>query len=392
VTVGDAAKTRLLAAIMSAGSISRAELSERTGLSPSRITKVVAPLVESGVVEEIAVAGPSSGPGRPRRLLAVRPRRGVAVGIKLAPSHVTGVLTDMESRILDQATRKLSSSRPDPAMRAMRELCGQLLAHPAAGGIPAMGLGIGVGGHVDSRSGVIVRSAIMGWERVAVADRLSAETGLRVVVNNDVNTLAVAERWFGKGRGVDSFAVVTIGIGIGCGLVLGGELYTGASGIAGEFGHLPVQPGGALCKCGNRGCLEAVASFPAILQSLRDSGVHCRSITQAVRLAREDDTPAGSRARDAFTAAGVALGRGLAGLCNLLNLQKIILSGEGLTAYDLLRSDVDAAWHAHSFSTAADDCELVFDLVDQYLWAKGAACLAIQEIVNSHALLTAQHK
>jgi predicted NBD/HSP70 family sugar kinase len=195
-----------------------------------------------------------------------------------------------------------------------------------------VGIGVGVGGHVDSRLGVCVHSGIMGWDDVAIADRLGAATGLPVVVNNDVNTLAVAEQWFGKGRGVRSFAVVTMGTGVGCGLVLNERLHVGASGLAGEFGHLPLFPEGPLCTCGNRGCLEAVASFPAILRSLRDNGVRCRSIPQAMRLARQAETAAGSLARSAFTAAGTAVGRGIAALCNLLNLEKIILSGEGVDA------------------------------------------------------------
>lgn len=181
--------------------------------------------------------------------------------------------------------------------------------------------------------------------------------------------------------------MVTTGIGIGSGLVLIGELYTGVSGSAGEFGHLPVLAHGPPCTCGSRGCLEAMASLPAILRSLRDDGIQCRSITRALRLAREE-SGTGSRAREVFAAAAAALGRSLSGLGNLLNLEKIILSEEGVRAYQTFRSDVDSAWRAYAFSSVAQDCELVFDKVDQYLWARGAACLAIQELVNSRALLT----
>lgn len=201
--MGDAAKTRLLAAIVGAGSISRTQLSERTGLSPSRITKVVAPLLESGVVEEIGATLTTSGPGRPRRTLAIRRHRGLTVGIKLAPVPVTGVLTDMEARILVRAVRRVRARGPEPALRATLEVCRELLAHPAAAGTPAVGLGVGVGGHVDARTGVLVQSGIMGWGRVDVAGFLVAETGLPVMVNNDVNAQAVAEHWFGKGRGIN---------------------------------------------------------------------------------------------------------------------------------------------------------------------------------------------
>jgi predicted NBD/HSP70 family sugar kinase len=343
--------------------------------------------LESGVIEEVALVS-ADGPGRPRRMLAVRRQRSAVVGIKLTPTLVTGVLTDMDSRVLARTDRRLVTSKPDVAMHAMRHVCEELRAHPAAARIPTVGIGVGVGGHVDSQLGVCVHSGIMGWDNVAIADRLRTETGLPVVVNNDVNTLAVAEQWFGKGRGVRSFAVVTMGLGVGCGLVLNEKLHVGASGMAGEFGHLPLHPDGPRCTCGNHGCLEAVASFPAILRSLRDNGVACRSIPQAMRLARKDTTTTGLLARNAFATAGTALGRGIAALCNLLNLDKIILSGEGVSAYDLFGPALDAAWRAHSFSTAADDCELIVDVVDQDLWATGAACLAIQNVVHSRVLLT----
>jgi predicted NBD/HSP70 family sugar kinase len=274
----------------------------------------------------------------------------------------------------------------------MRKVCDELRSHPAADQIPAVSVGVGLGGHVDSQLGVCVRSGILGWEDVAIADRLIAEIGLPVVVNNDVNTLAVAEHWFGKGRGIRSFAVVTMGLGVGCGLVVNDRLHVGASGLAGEFGHIPLHPDGPACTCGNHGCLESVASFPAIQRMLRDNGIQCRSIAQALRLARKDDTTAGALARQAFATAGTALGRGLATLCNLLNLEKIILSGEGVSAHDLFGPALEAAWRAHSFSTAADDCELIFDVVDQDMWARGAACLAIQNVVSSRVLLSPQQR
>jgi predicted NBD/HSP70 family sugar kinase len=167
-------------------------------------------------------------------------------------------------------------------------------------------------------------------------------------------------------------------------VVLRGRLYTGVSGLVGELGHLPLQPDGPECTCGNRGCLEAVASDQGILHYLQDHGVRdCRSVQQAERLAQDEETAAGAAAREAFDVMGRALGRGLAALCNLLNLDKVILSGEGVVTYDLFRSELKSSWRKHSFSSAADDCDLIIDPVDDDLWARGAACLAIQDLVTS---------
>ncbi|MBJ6613867.1 ROK family protein [Streptomyces sp. I3(2020)] len=202
-------------------------------------------------------------------------------------------------------------------------------------------------------------------------------------MNNDVNTLVVAERWFGQGRDLDSFAVVTVGPGIGCGLLLNGAVFSGATGLAGELGHLPLDPTGPMCSCGRRGCLEALASDRAVLRHLQDAGVHCEGIIEAMELARSGTGAAQTVARSAFTEAGTALGRGLAGMCNLLNLQKIIIAGEGAVAFDLFGPAMSQALQAHAFSTAAHDCDIHLDPVHHDLWARGAACLVIQDAVGA---------
>ncbi|MGH4017107.1 MAG: ROK family protein [Pseudonocardiaceae bacterium] len=382
-TVGEEAKVRILAAVLGGGSISRAGLAASTGLSPSRITKVVAPLLESGILREVGVAA-SGGPGRPQRMLAVNRDRVSVVGIKLGPSVVTGVLTGVDAQVIARAVRRLQSHEPSPTLWAAQEVYQELLSVAVANRVPPAALGVGLGGHVNTGTGVCVWSGIMEWRDVDIAGPLRMATGLPVLVSNDVNTLAVAEHWFGKGRGTESFAVVTTGAGVGCGLVLGGRLVTGVSGLAGELGHLPLQPAGHECTCGNRGCLETVASDEGILRLLREKGVWgCHSVQQALRLAEDEQTTAGAAAREAFTSAARALGRGLAALCNLLNLGKVILSGEGAIAYALFRPELEASWREHSFSSAADDCDLIIDLVDDDLWSKGAACLAIQELVSA---------
>ncbi|WP_051386203.1 ROK family transcriptional regulator [Actinokineospora inagensis] len=369
---GDVARSRVLAAILSAESISRAQLAERTGLSTSRITKVVAPLVAAGLVEDGALV--TAGPGRPRRMLRARLGQRAVVGIKLSPRGATGVLTDMGSQVLARAERTLDQPSPDDAIEAMREICAEL-----TGRVPITRVGVGLSGHVDGDSGTCVWSAILGWRDVAIADRLSAAVELPVVVNNDVNALAVAQRWFGAGRDVRSFAVVTFGLSVGCGLVFDNQLHTGSTGMAGELGHIPLVADGPLCTCGKYGCLEAVASFPAIVRALQEKGLACRSIVRAMRMARSGNEDALA----VFADAGTALGRGLATLGNLLDLDKIILSGEGVRTRDLVEPALRAAWRTHSMPSAADHCELVFVEVDHDMWATGAACLAIQSVVSS---------
>lgn len=390
--IGEQTRADVFAAILTAGPLSRTQVAQRLGLSASTVTKVVNPLVAADYLVETGetASRPSgsrrTGPGRPQKLLQVNETRHVVVGVKLAPHQVTGVLTDMRAQTLARTDRPLEDRAPAAALDAAAKVVAELLTAIPNSADRVLGVGVGVGGDVDAAQGICRYSGLLGWEKVDLAGPLWAATGLPIVVNNDVNTLVVAERWFGAGRDVDSFAVVTIGAGVGCGLLINGTLHAGASGLAGELGHIPLQPDGPECSCGNRGCLEALASYNAVLREIsRRGGPDHLDIASAIQLARAGAAggDAGEIARAAFASAGDALGRGLAVLCNLLNLEKIILAGEGVTAHDLFGPALAASLDRHAFSTAARDCELLVDVVDDDLWARGAACLVIRHAVRA---------
>jgi predicted NBD/HSP70 family sugar kinase len=376
-------RSAVFAAVLSAGGLSRTQIAQRTALSPSTVTKAVAPLVTNGYLVETGIGTKRGGAGRPQTMLAVNRERHAIVGIKLHPDHVTGVLTDMGAHVLARARRRLRAGRFERTMTAACSVVDELIAGRASQAEP-LGLGVALGGHVDVAAGRLVHSSILGWHDEDVAGPLRAGTGLLTIVGNDLDALTVAERWFGKGRGVDSFAVVSIGAGIGCGLLLHGRLYRSATGVAGELGHIPVEPDGPACRCGSRGCVESLASEAAVLRMVQErGGPVCSSVSHAARIARADPGADGEAARAAFARAGHALGCALATLCNLLGVQLIILSGEGVVAHDLFGPALEVAWRAHAFSTAARDCELTIDAVDDDLWARGAACLVVDEALSA---------
>jgi predicted NBD/HSP70 family sugar kinase len=374
----DMTRGRLFAEILTAGPLSRTQLARRSGLSQSTVTKVVNPMIEAGYVAE---AGEQSGGiGRPQRLLEVAADRRAAIGVKIGPGAVTGVLTDLRAQVIDQRTRPLTAGHdPSAALSAAAAVVWDLLAGHPGMREKLIGVGVGLGGHVAAGQGRVVRSGVLGWTGVDVSAPLAAATGLPTVAANDVDALAVAERWFGAGRGMDGFALVTVGPGVGCGLFLGGELVTGAGGLAGELGHIPMLIGGPECTCGNRGCLETIASDDAVLRRIAEDGGRSAGIEEAVAAARRGDPVA----RTAFEAMGTALGRALATLCNLVNPGRIVLAGERAGAFDLFGDACTRAWRAHSFSTAAVDCELIVDETDDALWARGAACLVIRDAVGA---------
>lgn len=381
-STADHTQAEIFAVILTQGPLSRTQVAQVTGLSPATVTKSVNPLVATGYLVEDGAAG--SGVGRPQRLLRVKRDRHAVLGIKLAPAVVTGVRTDMEAHVEARVARPIADSAPDTVLAAVTDIAAELLGAEPDVRERALAIGVGVSGHVDTAAGVCLKSGLLGWEDVDISGPLGAVTGLPVVVNNDVNTLVIAEKWFGHGRGVSSFAVVTVGAGVGCGLVIGGELYAGSTGLAGELGHVALDADGPECTCGNRGCLEAIASDRGILLGIATrGGPVMSSLDEAVMAARDDAGTTGSAAREAFQAAGSAVGQGISILLNLLNLEMVVLSGEGVVASDLFGEALRSGLAAHAFSTSARDCELVIRPVEDESWARGAACLVIREAVGA---------
>lgn len=221
--IGEQTRAEIFATVLTVGPISRSRLAERLGLAPSSVSRMLPRLLEHGYLRE-TVAAPQ-GRGRPQRMLHVNPDKHIVVGIKIGPAQISGVVTDMAANVLTRGEVPIADCAPQTALSAAATLTMDLLAKAPQGAGPVLGVGVGVSGHVDPATGICRYSALLDWTKVDVAGPLSEATGLMVVVNNDVNTLVVAERWFGQGRDTDSFAVVTVGAGVGCGLLLGGSLY-----------------------------------------------------------------------------------------------------------------------------------------------------------------------
>ncbi|MFE8977687.1 ROK family protein [Streptomyces cyaneofuscatus] len=378
--VGERTRAEIFAAVLTEGPLSRSGLARRLGVAPSTVTRLLPLLLEHDYLRETVTLTGSRG--RPQKMLRINPGKHVVAGVKIGPARVSAVITDMAAGVLARAEEPIGDSTPETALSAAASLTRRLLSEVPEAADRTLGVGVGVSGHVEPCTGVCRYSSLLDWDQVDVAGPLRAATGLPVVVNNDVNTLVVAERWFGRGRGVDTFAVVTVGPGIGCGLLIGGTLFSGATGLAGEFGHLPLDPAGPLCSCGHRGCLESLAGDRAVLRHVRDAGVTCTTIDEAAGLARSPRGWSRTAARAAFAEAGAALGRGLAVLCNLLNPQLIVIAGEGAAAHDLFGPAMSRALQAHAFSDAARDCSLHVDPVPHGQWARGAACLVIRDAVD----------
>jgi predicted NBD/HSP70 family sugar kinase len=361
------------------GPLTRAEISRRTGLSSGAVTKAATPLLDDGWIVELGrPSGDDHPTGRPATLVAVRAERASFLGIKVTGDELIGVLTDLTATPIATRRARLDSRDVGSVVRAIAHLAGRLVSAPRsrrAAGIH--GLGVTISGDVDRITGAVRHSPFLNWHGVPLARLVEAATGTSTVIENDVRALTIAEQWFGAGAGVTSFALVTIGTGIGCGLSIDGHVVTGAHGVSGEIGHLPVGATDRTCTCGNTGCVEAVASTQAIIEQTRQATGDPRlSMMDAVRLAHKGD-PA---VRTVFTRAGHALGMAIASVANLIGPERIIISGEGVASYDLFAEQIQQTFAARAFGAVAE-CELIVRPLPFEEWARGGAAVAAQQLV-----------
>jgi predicted NBD/HSP70 family sugar kinase len=376
------ASAQIFTTLLSQGPLSRVELSRRVGLSAAAVTRAVRPLLdERYVVEEPEgrsrreLAGLRIG--RPAMPLRVRADRAAFVGVKITEDEMVAVLTDLRADVQEAVHEGLPSHDVAGAVRLIGDVVGRLRRSLGRNHARLHGLGVSVAGDVDQRGGLVRNSPFLRWRDVPLADLVETATGVPTALDNDVRALTVAEQLFGAGVDASAFALVTVGAGIGCGLVVHDRVVTGFHGVAGELGHLPIDPAGPACSCGNRGCLEAIASDHAILRQVRElTGDPALTQHRCLELARAGHADV----RAVYTRAGHAIGLGIATVANLIGPSLIILSGEGLAAYDLFEEQIRQTYAAQAFGSAVD-CELLVRPLPFEQWARGAAAVAIQRMV-----------
>lgn len=352
--------------LRTAGPLSRADIAKRTGLAPSALTRLMRILIEEGVVEEVGRS--SSRGGRPATLIGLDREYAFSVGVKIERRRVLAARVDLGGVIAQRA----ESAIPDPPPPAETLDTIEGLVHGMLGG-RILGIGVCVSGFVDPASGVNLYSPILRWENVGILESLAPRFDVPIHVENDVNALALAESWYGAGACYQHFVCITVGEGIGAGVVIAGDVYRGAFGGAGELGHITIDPNGPVCRCRERGCLEVYASDRFLEEEAERLGFG--SIDELTAAARDGS----SEARQAYAQMGVNLGIGAKNLVNLLNPEAIVLGGErmdeGNLFFDAFRDEVCR----HAFPAEAAQLRIVPAQLGRDGFLIGAATLAAAE-------------
>jgi predicted NBD/HSP70 family sugar kinase len=302
--------------------------------------------------------------------------------VKLREDGLTVSVCDLAANVVHYHEAPLSTDvEPYQAVAVIGAAIEHSIEEAGVSRTAVLGVGVGISGLIDSARGLCCYSAILGWENVELGPALEYRLRMPVRIDNDVNTLAVAERHFGGGRDVSDFLLVTVGRGIGLGIVIGGELYRGAHGGAGEFGHMTVDTSADAppCNCGKQGCIEAIASDYGILRAAtgEDPGHLVEAaMSSLVSRAHAND----ERVRAIFARAGVALGVGLANLVNIFDPALVLLGGEGLRAGDLITEPMRATLPRHLFGRRGDEVQVAVRHTTEVDWARGAASLMLREV------------
>ncbi len=376
-------RSTVLNTIKTNGSISRVEIARQTGLSAATVTGITAELIANELIFE-KEEGDSSGGRRPI-LLAINPRGGYVVGIKLMEDHAIGAITDLEATIISKHSRNLKSRELPHAVDVLAGIVNYLVRETKIEREKLFGVGVGLAGIVDARNGVLRYSPIFGWRDVSLADLLKSHLNVQIYIDNDVNTLTLNEQLFGSGQGIGNFLTVTIGRGVGLGIVLNGQLYRGVNGGGGEFGHTVIEQDGQLCACGNKGCLETFVSDPALLRMASEAFLR-GEIPEEIKIMDELIKSAhngNSASCEIFRQAGEKLGHSIANLVNILSPEEIIISGEGVRAADLLFEPMRKAITRFVMPGLVEDTKVRIDVWEDDAWARGAASLVLQEIFKS---------
>lgn len=380
---------QVLERIRREGPISRVELAEATGQSRALVTNITAELIERNIIFEKA-ARPSGGKGRRRVLLALNPEAAYVAGVKVMGRNVSIVITDFQAgvrssqfipvQVSERSVGHLATIIQDGIVHCAREA----RLDPSS----LSGIGLALPGFVDHVSGRCLWTPIHTDTEAPLRDLVLERMGVPTYVENDANALALAELWFGHGVGLDDFIVVTVEQGVGMGMVVHGQLYRGGGGIGAEFGHVIVKTDGPSCRCGKRGCIESFAGGSGILQAAKKAhsqgkwehpNIDMLTMDEIITLAYGGEKVLAGLLRKG----GEVLGMGVAGLMQVFNPSRVIVTGQYVHAGELYFGPMHREIRKRVNKPIFDSTEMVMSEWENTDWARGAASVVLQELYRS---------
>lgn len=375
--------SHVLALIRQEEAISRAALVRATGLSATTISAITAELLTSGFVTELGT-GVSSG-GRPPIMLRFNYAFRYVLGVDVGATHVTAVVMDLKGHVIADCTRKFDVvNDPEGALRTICDLAQGLLTETRLTHERILGMGITIpapltGDHLDQLTTIYMPR----WEGRDLKAEVGRHFPFPIYIDNDANAGAIAEKWWGQGRNHSNLAYIKLGVGVGSGLILNNQIYRGSGGTAGEIGHTTINIDGPVCRCGNRGCMEAYVGVNAVVAQVVEHKTAALPTWEPAAPLTIDDVVSAALAGDPICRAvirstGTYLGIAVANLVNLFNPELVILGGDLVAAGDLFTAAVRLSVEERTMFKAAREATITTSQLGQDAVAMGAATLALQ--------------
>ncbi len=370
---------QVAAQLRRSGPATRAELGEWLSLSRASVSAALASLTRTGFVEEqppvVSNADTRVARGRPPTLVALTRKAGLAVGVDLGRRHLRVAVVDLGHQVLAERSERFDVDfHPDEALDEVGHLIQATLRDAGASPDEAVGIGLGLPAPLDAFGQPASLTIPPGWMGHQPADELRNRLGLPVSADNDANLGALAEAQWGAGRGCQTLLYIKAATGIGGGLIINGQVFRGSAGTAGEIGHITVDDNGAVCACGNRGCLELSAGGAALVAELAQSEVHVDGVPALVEKAREGHLGC----RRVLADAGEAIGLAVAAVVNVVNPELVVLGGELGEAGELVLESLRSRVRRNALSPAADT-GIVAGGLGERAEVLGAALLVLRE-------------
>jgi glucokinase-like ROK family protein len=376
------------------GGVSRADLAQRMIISRAAVTIIINDLMDSGLIQETESRNSSSG--RPPIILEINPSFGYVAGIDMGATHLSIILTNFGAQVIDEVEFPYPINRgPELCLPDVDKHLKELLAKNNLQLSDISAIGLDVPGPIVAEAGIVLAPPIMpGWDRFPIRETLEKLWNRPVALTNDAEAGALGEWAFGAGRGESDLAYIKVGTGIGAGLLLDGRIYRGATGSAGEIGHLTMIENGPLCNCGNNGCLEALAGGQAIARQaqeavLRGERTILSSMHPENKITAQDVASAAQRgdlvAQRIVSEAGSYLGVALAGLVNLFNPGMVVVGGGIAQIGDLFLQPVRNAVMRRSLPAAARTVKITTAVLGHRSSSIGAAVEALSIAIHQTA-------
>ncbi|MBP1990057.1 ROK family transcriptional regulator [Paenibacillus eucommiae] len=361
--------------------ISRARIAELTGLTKATVSSLVNELITSNLAHEIG-AGMSSG-GRKPMMLHFHAAAGYAIGIDLGVNYILAALTDLSGTLIDEYKLEHQNSSLEQVIELIQASIRVMIARAPQSTYGIVGIGIGVPGISDEQGNVLF-APNLGWQHVPLRNLIENEFNLPVVIDNEANAGAVGEKQFGIGKSAAQLVYLSIGMGIGTGIILKGELFRGSSGFSGEVGHASIQYDGKTCVCGNYGCWELYASENALLEAGRlefsDPKI---TLEQLLKLAGEGSL----EAKALFTQLGRFLGIGIVMIINTYNPEMIVIGGRIALAQQWLMTPMQAEITKRSHPYPLQQLHVQFSELGSKAAVLGACSFAISSFFSSNKVM-----